>query len=96
MRSVERKLATVSELGVAQGQVGEARQPRLEAVNDVEPSLGERERQVGAHADGYAELAPARHRNGRPDGDQVGILLARERPPTGSQVGRRDSTAPAP
>ena len=44
---------------IAKGEIREARQPGLEAVDDVEPAAGESRRQVGAHADGEADAAAA-------------------------------------
>ena len=75
-------------LGVAQGEVRDARQSGLEAVDDVEASLLEREVEVRADADRDAEARPARHRQGRADRDHVGVLAARERSPAGDQVRR--------
>ncbi len=75
-------------LRVAQGEVRDARQSGLEAVDDVEAPLLERQVQVRAHADRDAEARPARHRHGRADRDHVGVLAARERTPAGDQVRR--------
>ena len=47
-------------LGVAQRQVGETRQSGLEAVHDVEPAGGEREREVGAGSHRNPHPAAAR------------------------------------
>ena len=62
--------------------------PGLEAVDDVEAPLLEREVEVRAHADGNAERRAARDGHGRADGDHVCCLAARQRSPAGDQVRR--------
>ena len=72
---------------VAQREVGERRQPGIEAVDDVVAPLGEGLAQVRLHADGHAELRPARHGHRRPERDHLGRLAVLQRPPPGEQVG---------
>ncbi len=73
---------------VAEGQVGERRQPRVEPVHEVVRALLERLAEVRLHAHGDAELRPARHRHRRAHGEHVGLLAAQQRAPPGQQVGR--------
>ena len=73
---------------VAQGQVRDARQTRLEAVDDVEASLLQRQVEVRPDADRDTEARPAGHGHCRADCDHVGLLAARERSPAGDQVRR--------
>ena len=82
--------------GVAEREVGEARQPRLEAVDDVEAAAGERDRQVRADADRDAHAAAPRDRDGRAERDQL-LVGSRSGAPGGRRRGRAPgSTAPAP
>ena len=74
-------------VGVAQREVGERRQPRLEPVHEVVGALCERLPQVGLHADRYAELRAARDRDCRADGEHVGPLAPQQGPAAGEQVG---------
>ena len=59
--------------GVAQGEIREARQARLEPVYDVEAAGGEPERKVRAHADGDAHPAAARDRHRGAERDDVRV-----------------------
>jgi hypothetical protein len=63
---------------VAKRQVREARQPRLEAVHDVEAGL-QGEREVRPHADRHAHAAAARDRHRGAEGDELGIEAVPER-----------------
>ena len=75
-------------LGVAQREVRDARQPRLEAVDDVEAALLEREAEVRADADRDAEAGATRDGNGGADRDRLGGVAARERATPCREVGR--------
>ena len=75
-------------LGVTECEVGDARQPGLEAVDDVEASLLEGEGEVRAHPDGDAHAALPGDRHRGADREHVGVEPARERPPAGEKVGR--------
>ena len=75
-------------LGIAQREVRDARQPGLEAVDDVEAPLLEREVEVRADADGDAQRRSARDGHGCADGDHVGGLAPRQCAPAGDQVRR--------
>ena len=75
-------------LRVAQREIRDARQSGLEAVDDVEAPLLEREVEVRADADGDAQRRTARDGHGRADGDHVGGLAPSQRAPAGDQVRR--------
>ena len=75
-------------LGVAQGEVGDAREAGLEAVDDVEAALLQRQPEVRANADGDAEARAARHRHRRSDRDRLRVVAAGERTPPGGEIGR--------
>jgi hypothetical protein len=72
---------------VAKCEVRERRQPRLEAVDDLEVALGEREREAGAHADRDPHLRAPRDRYRRPDGDHVRGAALQQRSPARPQFG---------
>ena len=72
---------------VPEGEVREARQPGLEAVNDVIAAAGERDRQACAGSDGDAHAGAARDRDRRAERDQVGVGAVRERAPSFAQIG---------
>jgi hypothetical protein len=73
--------------GIAEREVREARQPRLEAVHDVEPSAGEREREARADADRHAHPAAPGNRHGRAERDQLGIVeIAEQRAPPRREI----------
>jgi hypothetical protein len=75
--------------GVPQRDVGEARQPGLEAVDDVERARREREGQVRAYADRHSDPAAARDRDGGSQGHQFLVADARsQRPAARGQVAR--------
>ena len=73
---------------VPEREVREARQPRLEAVDDVELSSGERRGQVRADADREADPAPPRDRDGRAERDQRRRDAVTQRAPAGGEVCR--------
>jgi len=73
---------------IAQSQVREARQPGLEAMDDVVAALGEREREVRPRADRHADAAPARDRHRRPESDDLVAAPVEQRAPASDQVGR--------
>jgi hypothetical protein len=73
---------------VAEREVRERREARLEAVHDVVAALGERLLQVRLDAHGHAHLRAPRHRHGGPDRDHLRLLAAGQRPASGQQVGR--------
>ena len=83
-------------LGLAQSEVGETRQRRLEAVDDVEAPGAQGTRDIGAHADGDTHAAPARDRDRRPEGEQLPAVhrSIEQREPARGKVGgairRRD------
>jgi hypothetical protein len=58
---------------VAEGEIGQRRQPRLEPVDDVEAAQLERQREVGARPDGHADPAPAGDRHGRAERDDLRV-----------------------
>ena len=60
---------------VAQGEVGERRQPGLESVDDVEVALRECEREIRLHADRHAHLGAAGDGDRRSDCDHVRLAL---------------------
>ena len=73
--------------GVAEREVGEARQARLEAVDDVEVARRERDGEVRADADRHADPAPPRDRHGRAERDELRVAeAARERAPARAEV----------
>ena len=76
---------------VPEREVREARQPRLEAVDDVELSPGESRGQVRADADREADPAPPRDRDGRAERDQRRGDAVTQRAPAGGEVCARDS-----
>ena len=69
---------------VAQREVREARQSRLEAVHDVEPAAGEREREAGADSDRHAHPAAPGDRHRRPDRNRLRRLVERAEQRTSS------------
>ena len=73
-------------LRVAKGEVREARQPRLDPVDDVVPPFAEREVEVETSADRHAHLRAARDRHRRPDGDQLGVGAALQDLPPGREL----------
>ena len=76
-------------LGVAEREVGEARQARLEAVHDVEAALAQREREVRADADRDAEArSAARSGIAGPTAITSAASPRCERAAAGEQVGR--------
>ena len=75
-------------LGVSEREVGDARQARLEAVDDVEAALAQGERDVRADADRNAEARAAGDGDRRPDRDHLRGLAAVQRAAAGEQVGR--------
>jgi len=75
-------------LCVAEREVGEARQTRLEAVHDVEAAECERQRQVRARADRDADPASTRDRNRRPEGDNVRVEPVEQCAPARGQIAR--------
>jgi hypothetical protein len=90
-------------LSVAEREIREAREPGLEPVDDVEPSEGEREREVRAGADRDAHPAAPRDRHGRPDRDDLGVEPVQQRTPARGEVARairrgddRDGVAECP
>ncbi len=72
---------------VAQREVREARQPRLEAVDDVERAVGECEREVRADADGRGHRAAAGDGQCGADRDHVAELAPLQRAPARAEVG---------
>jgi len=72
---------------VAEGEVRERGEARLEAVHDVVAALGEGLREVGLDADRHPHLRAPRDRDRRADRDHLGLLAAGERPAPGQQVG---------
>jgi hypothetical protein len=84
-RSGEKKLHG-ERLRVAEREVGEARQPRLEAVHDVVQAGREREREVCARAHRDAHPAPPGDRDGRAHRDHVRDAAVSERAPSREQV----------
>ena len=73
-------------LRVAEGEVREARQTRLDPVDDVVAPFAERELEVEAGADRHAHLRAARDRHRRPDGDQLRVRAALEDLPPGREL----------
>src|SRR6185369_7545081 len=73
---------------VPKGEVRQAGQPRLEAVNDVEPAAREREREARANPDRDTHPAPPGDRDGGADRDQLRRLVegAEQSTPPGSEV----------
>ena len=75
-------------LGVSEREVRQARHTGLEAVDDVEPSLREGEREVRAHAHGDRHRAAARDGERWPDRHEVAELAALKRTASFAQVSR--------
>ena len=73
---------------VAEREVGEARQPGLEAVDDVVAAGREGDREIRAHADRDAHPAAPRDRHGRPERDEVGVEPGREGSAPSGEVAR--------
>lgn len=74
--------------GVAEREVRQARQARLEAVHDVEAAAREREREAGANADGNAHPAPPRDRHGRAERHEVPerVAISKQRPASFAEI----------
>ena len=87
MRSVEREGGGRGRLGLEKRRRGEARQSRLEAVNDVEGADRERGREVGPHAHGQGDPLGQRRRDCGTDRDDITDDTALQRPSALEQVG---------
>ena len=74
-------------IGVAQGEVGQRGESRLEAVDDVEPE-GQGLAEVRLYSDRYAELGATRHGDRGSHCDHLGTLPRRECAPARQQVAR--------
>ena len=75
-------------LRVAEREVREARQARLDPVDDVVAPFAEREVEVEAGADRHAHLRAPRDRHRRPDGDQLRVGAALQDLPPGCEIAR--------
>ena len=73
-------------LRVAEREIRQRRQPRLEAVHDVEVTERKREREVRPHTHGDPDAAAARDRYRRPERDDLGVEAVEQCAPPGCQL----------
>src|SRR5439155_16816392 len=73
-------------LRIAEGEIGEGGQSRLEAVHDVEAPERERKREIRSCPDGHADSAAPGDRYGRAHDDDLGIEPVEEGAPSGSEI----------
>ena len=72
----------------AEREVRKTRKSGLETVHDVEAAVCECEAEVGPHCHRDAHVRAPRDRDRRPDGDDVRVGSALQRPSTGEQITR--------
>ena len=87
-------------LVVAQGEVGQAREPGLEPVHHVVAALRQSEREIGADSDRDAHAAAPRDRDRRAERDRLRLGAVLERVAPGRQLAgarrRREHRHPVP